>query len=224
MLILFQGDSITDGGRGHTDDPNHILGHSYPFIIASKLGYEFPERCYEFVNRAVSGDRVTNLYSRWQEDELSLSPDILSLLIGVNDAFEEVRAVSSGGTYCDRYEETYDLLIRQARAANPALRLIICEPFLLDSGNLGDDYPKYYEALEAKKVAAERIARRYNGIFIPLQKYFDRACANMTANYWVWDSVHPTYRGQGLIAKCWLDAASEIIGMRPDDAADDIII
>ena len=25
--ILFQGDSITDGNRGRSADPNHILGH-----------------------------------------------------------------------------------------------------------------------------------------------------------------------------------------------------
>ncbi|WP_437231094.1 hypothetical protein SH661x_002346 [Planctomicrobium sp. SH661] len=41
--VLFQGDSITDGNRGRTSDPNHILGHGYAFLIAAKFGGEIPE-------------------------------------------------------------------------------------------------------------------------------------------------------------------------------------
>ena len=42
--ILFQGDSITDGNRGRSEDPNHILGHGYVFAIAAHYGAQFPER------------------------------------------------------------------------------------------------------------------------------------------------------------------------------------
>lgn len=56
--ILFQGDSITDGNRGRSADPNHILGHRYAFIIAAKFGASFPQQKLGFINRVISGNKV----------------------------------------------------------------------------------------------------------------------------------------------------------------------
>ena len=56
--ILFQGDSITDGNRGRSADPNHILGHGYAFIIAAKYGAAFAALNLDFMNRGVSGNTV----------------------------------------------------------------------------------------------------------------------------------------------------------------------
>src|SRR5436190_18411808 len=81
--ILFQGDSITDGNRGRSADPNHILGHGYAFIIAAKYGAAYADRNLTFLNRGVSGNKVTDLAKRWQKDTLELKPDVLSILIGV---------------------------------------------------------------------------------------------------------------------------------------------
>src|SRR5437763_1411211 len=75
--ILFQGDSITDMNRGRTADPNHILGHSYVFVIAAKYGSSYPERKLTFINRGVSGNTVADLAKRWDKDTISLKPDIL---------------------------------------------------------------------------------------------------------------------------------------------------
>ena len=83
--ILFQGDSITDGNRGRNTDPNHILGHGYQALISSRYGADIPERHLLFMNRGVSGDTVSALARRWQTDTINLKPDILSILIGVND-------------------------------------------------------------------------------------------------------------------------------------------
>ncbi|QNE21489.1 hypothetical protein F1D05_30700 [Kribbella qitaiheensis] len=85
-LVLFQGDSITRGGRGPTDDPNHILGHSYPFLIAGEAGAQAPGSGWRFVNRGVSGDTVAAMASRCQRDAVDLRPAVLSILIGANDA------------------------------------------------------------------------------------------------------------------------------------------
>lgn len=90
-VILFQGDSITDGNRGRDEDPNHILGHSYAYIIGGKLGNERAEENLVFYNRGVSGDRISDLYARWNEDAISLQPDIISILIGVNDIWRMMK-------------------------------------------------------------------------------------------------------------------------------------
>ena len=121
--ILFQGDSITDGNRGRSADPNHILGHGYAFIIAAKHGAAFPDARLEFFNRGVSGNTVLDLERRWQKDTLDLKPDVLSILIGVNDR---------GRVPIEQYEQVYDKLLTDARAANPQLKLVLCEPFTVD--------------------------------------------------------------------------------------------
>jgi lysophospholipase L1-like esterase len=83
--ILFQGDSITDGNRGRNSDPNHILGHGYQFIIAAKYGDDLANRNLTFINRGLSGNKVSDLARRWQTDTIDLKPDLLSILVGVND-------------------------------------------------------------------------------------------------------------------------------------------
>ena len=118
--ILFQGDSITDGNRGRSADPNHILGHGYVFIIAARHGAAFPELKLDFLNRGVSGNTVLDLEKRWQKDTLDLKPDVLSILIGVND--------DGRGVPLDQYEQVYDKLITQAKAANPKLKLVLGAP------------------------------------------------------------------------------------------------
>jgi len=98
--ILFQGDSITDGNRGRSADPNHILGHGYCFIIAAQYGAQFPEKKLTFMNRGISGNTVSNLQARWQKDTLDLKPDVLSILIGVNDNGRGVPILLAPGTDC----------------------------------------------------------------------------------------------------------------------------
>jgi lysophospholipase L1-like esterase len=85
-VILFHGDSITDGGRQRTGpDFNHIMGQDYAYMLAGQLNLEFPERNLTFLNRGISGNRVPDLAARWQTDTLALHPNLLSILIGIND-------------------------------------------------------------------------------------------------------------------------------------------
>jgi lysophospholipase L1-like esterase len=109
--ILFQGDSITDGNRGRSLDPNHILGHGYAFLIAARFGAMLPERTLTFLNRGISGNTVADLSARWTKDTLDLKPDLLSILIGINDASRQVPL--------DEFEQTHDRLLADAVAANP---------------------------------------------------------------------------------------------------------
>src|SRR5438309_5573906 len=83
--FLFLGDSITDGNRSRNNDWNHVMGHGYQYIIASKLWYDFPKKDFHFFNRGISGNKVPDLAARWQQDTLDLKPDLLSILIGIND-------------------------------------------------------------------------------------------------------------------------------------------
>ncbi len=127
MKILFQGDSITDGARYKSKasewDKNHQIGHSYVYIIAGLLGMKYPERHYEFINRGISGNRAAALLERWQRDALDYDPDVLSILVGVNDCLfgnkEGVCDLSAGA-----YEESYRKLLTLSREKNPELKIV----------------------------------------------------------------------------------------------------
>jgi lysophospholipase L1-like esterase len=186
--ILFQGDSITDGNRGRSADPNHILGHGYVFIIAARHGAAFPDLKLDFINRGVSGNTVLDLEKRWRKDALDLKPDVLSILIGVND--------NGRGVPPDEYEQVYDKLLTQAESANPKLKLVLCAPFVKPAGKIDEGIRKRQE------IVAE-LARKHGAALVRFQPVFDEAAKRAPADYWIWDGVHPTYRGHQLMADEW---------------------
>jgi lysophospholipase L1-like esterase len=186
--VLFQGDSITDGNRGRSADPNHILGHGYVFITAARHGAAFPEARLDFVNRGVSGNTVLDLARRWQRDTLDLKPDLLSIMVGVVDHGRNVPL--------EQYEQVYDKLLADARAANPQLKLVLCAPFVRPAATLP-------ESILRRQEIVARLAARYAAALVKLQPVFDAAAQRAPAEYWIWDNVHPTYRGHQLVADEW---------------------
>ncbi len=207
MRILFQGDSITDGNRGRGEDPNHIIGHSYPYPVAAYYGSTYPEKNFDFLSRGVSGDTIRNLYDRWQTDTLSLKPDILCVLIGVNDAVS--RCSTEEENYIDVYESTYRSLLEQALRVNPEIKFVILEPFTLNTGNL-ENFTEVKKNVKAFAKASKDIADDFGAVFIPLQKIFDDALKKAPVSYWIWDSIHPTYNGHGLIAQAFIKYTKDL--------------
>jgi lysophospholipase L1-like esterase len=200
--ILFQGDSITDMNRGRTADPNHILGHSYVFIIAAKYGSSFPERKLTFINRGVSGNTVADLAKRWDKDTVALKPDILSILIGINDLGRGISA--------EQYEQSYDKLLSDTFKVLPNIRLVLCEPFGLPSGKHKNDWDQFSAELTKRRAVVERLATKYKAPVVHFQKVFDDALAKAPADYWIWDGVHPTYSGHQLLADEWVRVVSQM--------------
>jgi lysophospholipase L1-like esterase len=197
--ILFQGDSITHGGRG--GDPNHFLGHGYQFIIAAKYGSTFPERNLVFFNRGNSGDTVARLQERWKADALDLKPDVLSILIGINDL--------CAGVLAEEYEENYDRLLKDTVVTLPNVRLVLCEPFGLPVGAFAKtkgDWEKTRTELNKRQAIVAKLGTKYKVPVVHFQRVFDDACRRAPAEYWMWDGIHPTYSGHQLMADEWIRA------------------
>lgn len=192
--ILFQGDSITDGNRGRSPDPNHILGHGYAFILAAKFGAAFPEAKLEFFNRGVSGNTVLDLEKRWQKDTLDLKPDVLSILVGVNDRH---------GVPLEKYEQTYDKLITDAKAANPQVKIVLCEPFMVDHLATTPQHGSSNEDITKRQEVVARLAKKHGAALVRFQVALDHATERAPANHWIWDDVHPTYSGHQILADEW---------------------
>lgn len=199
-VILFQGDSITDGNRGRSSDPNHIHGHGYQYILASEILADNLGKNVTVYNRGISGNRIADLYARWIEDCLKLEPTILSILIGANDIIFQYN--NNFDSSPERYKKTYKLLIEEVLERNSETKIIIMEPF----------FGKHKEAELCEYVknnisfyqkVAKEIAEEFGLIFVPLQEVFDEASKRCDIFELLWDGVHPTTAGHQLIARQW---------------------
>ena len=202
-VILFQGDSITDGNHGRTTDPNHIMGHGYAFSLASRLGADYAEKSLVFYNRGISGNKINDLANRWQTDTIDLKPDLLSILVGVNDTasvvFQREPIITA-----EKYEEIYKSLLDMTLKRFPDVLLVLCEPFILEVGKVKDNWVTYKPEMKKRQEAVARLALEYDAVFVGFQDIFNKACNRAPAAYWMWDGVHPTVAGHELMAREWL--------------------
>jgi lysophospholipase L1-like esterase len=200
--ILFQGDSITDAGRDRSagTQPNiaSALGTGYPLLLAAALLESYSDRRLQFFNRGVSGNKVPDLEARWQDDTIALQPHIVSVLVGVND-FWHTRTHGYTGTIAD-YEKGYVALLEGTRQALPNARLVVMEPFVLQTGAVD---ATWFPEFEERRAVASRVAQRVGATFVPLQARFTSAAERVDKAYWIADGVHPTPPGHALIAEGW---------------------
>ena len=202
--ILFIGDSITDMNWGRNEkDRNHYLGHSYVYLIASRLGVEIPHAKLEFFNRGHSGNRIEDLKKRWQKDVIDMKPDLLSVLIGVND-----RKVKEGQNFSiDQWEKNYRELLSKGRQSNKDLKLVLIDPFVLKSGwwmTKGGEWDISRSQIESMGKVVSGLASEFDAVHIRMQKVFDEAAKVAGPEQWIWDGVHPLPHGHELIARQWL--------------------
>ena len=202
--ILFIGDSITDAGRDRgVDLPNRpdALGRGYTLFTAARLLADHRGDSLEIFNRGISGDRVTEMAGRWQQNCLDLQPTLLSVLIGVNDTWHRFGA--RGGVELDEYERVYRDLLTRAGAALEPLRLVLCEPFALRTGQVTD---AWFPEFDQRREIVRTLADEFDATFVPFQDVFDRACEEAPASYWAQDGVHPTLAGHQRMSDVWLRA------------------
>ena len=205
--LLFQGDSITDMKWGRNQaDRNHYLGHSYVFLIAGRLGMDMPEAKLEFFNRGISGNKVSDLKARWQKDAIDLKPDLLSILVGTNDVGMGFRHPSKVVTP-DAFERDYRHILEASLKDNPRLRIILLDPFVLQSGRLKNQmaYASRRKETDKMRTVVSTLANDYNAAHLPTQEIFDQAAREAGPENWIWDGVHPLPQGHELIARHWLD-------------------
>lgn len=209
-VIVFQGDSISDMGR-QRDLPegtsNYKLGGGYPTMVAGDLLSQYPESNLQFYNRAVSGDRVTDILARWKMDCLNLKPTLVSLLCGGNDTFQE-HAFGNGINLCYG-EKAYRLLVEYTLDSLPGVRMVLGEPFVFAYGRTSEETAvhTFYIAEVRKRTAyIRKIADDYGLLFVPYWEMFDKllSAGGQPISYWSYDGIHPSVAGQRKMADLWI--------------------
>ena len=206
-VVLFQGDSITDAGRSRAqaEVPNMQggLGSGYAWLAAAELLVDRAGDGLRVFNRGISGHKVFQLAARWEQDCLNLKPDVLSILIGVNDIWHGLNGKYDGTV--EVYERDYNALLTRTRGVLPEVKLVVCEPFVLRCGAVTE---KWFPLMDHDRAAARRVATRHQAVFVPFQAIFDRAVEYAPPKHWAGDGVHPSAAGASLMAHSWLRAVA----------------
>lgn len=205
-VILFQGDSITDCLR-YVEEPlvdPMKLGRGYAYAAANALIAQYPELNLKFYNRGISGNRSADLVSRWDEDAIALKPDVLSILIGVNDTWR--RYDNNDPTSAEQFEKNYRNILERTKAALPDTKIVMIEPFLL---HVSPEIEAWREDLNPKILAARRLAVEFADVYIPMDGYFAAASVQQKPSTWSGDGVHPAGPGIALIAQKWVEAVTK---------------
>lgn len=202
MRIVFQGDSITDAGR-HKNSL-YDLGPGYPALVADALCKRYPDEEFVFINRGVSGDRVERLHERWQADAIDLKPDILSILMGINDTWQY--AETRDWETPEHYEGCYGALLSELKEKTGA-KVLMLEQYLLPDGPFAD----FREDVDPKITSTRRVAAQYADAYVPLDGLFAAACVGHSPKEWSPDSIHPSDEGARLIAAHYVEAICPLI-------------
>ena len=197
--ILFVGDSITDAGRNREDPRN--LGQGYPCFIAGRLGLSAPGK-YHFLNRGISGDRVVDIYARIKQDILNLKPDVVSILVGINDVWHEMDF--RNGINASKFEKIYRMLLEEIREALPNTKIILIEPFVLKGTATATQLTWFIEEVTARANAVRKLAAEFSLPFLPLQADLNELAKQAPEEYWLIDGVHPTVNFHQYIADKWI--------------------
>lgn len=208
--VMFTGDSVTDCFRLETEES---LGYGYPLRIAGEWGLRHPDRPVTWLNSGYRGNRVADLENRWAADVLAARPDVVSILVGVNDMGWHTLDPDGHRIPVEDFEAGYDRLL--APLAEAGTELVLIEPFLLPIGGvmragrnsvlIGEAERKEWRAdLDPKIQAVRRSARRYDAHLLAADGMFAELAAGTGSEHWAADGIHPTPAGHAALAAAWL--------------------
>lgn len=201
MRIVLMGDSITDMERDRTDNKVTSYGFGYGFFLQGYLSEKYPQE-HTIYNKGISGNRTVDLYARIKQDCWNYQPDLLSILIGVNDLWHDIEW--NNGVEIDRFERIYRMYIEDTKKVLPNVKLMILEPSLLKYGATEAKWDEFVKIKDYAKVV-KKIAEDYNAVFVPLQERLEKLAEKNTPQYYLYDGVHPSVAGAKVIADAWIE-------------------
>lgn len=203
IKLLFQGDSITDAGRDRADI--HNLGSGYPKYAAELIREAYPDVEFEFIDLGIGGNRTDQLFDRMYTDMIELAPDVISILIGINDVWH--RHSHKIETTDAQVKANYSAILARIKAQTNA-KVLALSPFLLDSA----DKEAWRSEVDSVTEIIKSYAEQYADAYLPLNEHFEEALKTQPeACYYSPDGVHPNENGARFIAALYLETVKPLI-------------
>ena len=201
IKVLFQGDSITDAGRNYGDF--HDLGNGYPKYAAEYIKEKYSDIDFEFIDLGISGNQTKDLVERLQKDFIDIQPDIVSILIGINDVWHH--AADRSWIPDEIFEERYRTVLKAIKEKTNA-KIMMMEPFLIPV----NDKLFFREDLAPKIEIIRKLAREYADVYLPTDGLLQSAFIGDDPLSYAADGVHPTPKGADYIGKLYADYVSKL--------------
>ncbi|HLS59714.1 MAG TPA: SGNH/GDSL hydrolase family protein [Virgibacillus sp.] len=202
MRVVFIGDSITEAGK-FTDSER--LGTGYVRLIHDYLITTYPTSHFEILNNGISGNRIDDLKARWQTDVLDVKPDIISISIGINDVWQQLKQPSMKQIFPDDFKRIYDDLLQQIRRTTNA-KIILMEPTIIDENLTSPGNEK----LQAYVQIIHGMAQKYDALIVPTHQAFLKYLEAGRNDALTTDGIHMNAAGNMLMATTWLKAAQQM--------------
>ena len=204
IKLVFQGDSITDAGRDRRN--YHDMGKGYPKYAAEGLKEALPNIEFEFFNFGISGNRTCQLFDRLWEDGLAFEPDVISILIGINDVWHRYGSHNIATTDAQIATNYRAILERIRRETNA--KIVMLSPYVLDA----EDKAHMKDDLKTVLPIIRELAEEFADVYIPLDKLFEEAVATQPEPlFYSKDGVHPNDNGAAFIGRCYAEAVAPLI-------------
>ena len=204
IRILFQGDSVTDGSRDESD--YHNLGSGYPKYAAEKISAKYPDTEFEFINLGRGGTQTKELAEVLQECFIDIQPDIVSILIGINDVWWGA-AHDKNWIPNEVFEQRYRIVLDGLKEKTHA-KIMIMEPFILHEPLIFH----FREDLDRKIDIVRKLALEYADAFVPTDGLLYAASLGKANPLDLGtDGIHPTAEGAECIGKIYCDYVSPLI-------------
>ena len=210
VKLLFQGDSITDSKRDRNDI--HHLGlemfsecrGGYPVYAASMIQKNFPSIEFEFMNLGISGNQTKDLLERLETDFIALQPDIVSILVGINDVWHYAKQNTMLPD--EIFEKQYRMILESIKDRTKA-KIMMIEPFMIPT----EDKEHFRTDLNGKINIVRKLALEFADVYLPLDGlFYSEYIGNNPLDYAA-DGVHPTPKGARFIADLYTEYIAKIL-------------
>ena len=189
--VVFLGDSITEEGR--------TLELGFINLLEESLDSEK----FNLIGKGISGDKVSDLLVRYEDDVLVQNPDIVFIYIGINDVWHSYDV--GKGSDIDFYEKGLRKIITDIKKRGA--KIILCTPTVIGERVTFEDEleVKRDQELDAFAGVVRNLSSEFNTELLDLRTIFkDYIVENNQNNdyqdFLTDDGVHLNDAGNKLIA------------------------
>jgi isoamyl acetate esterase len=190
LKIVFFGDSITQQGV----NPGGYLDKMKTMLETKGI-----KDNYQLIGAGIGGNKIYDLYFRYEEDVLVHNPDVVVIWVGVNDVWH--KASYGTGTDADKFEKIYTGLVKKFQSKG--IKVVLATPAAIgertDFSNQQDGDLNYYSQI------IRNIAAKFDCPVADFRKEFlkynlTKNTANKESGILTTDRVHLNEAGNQLVA------------------------
>lgn len=192
--VLFIGDSITDVKFNFRFNKGIKGRNIYALQLKKKL--KKYSKNIKVDIKGIASNRTYHLYDRLTADCINLKPDVIIMLIGVNDAWENYKS-EDYPPLLRPMEPHIREVYRRIRTELPDTQVLYLMPFMIDA--VKEKLP-FHKTLDEFRQLLKTVALENGAAVLDMQEVFYEAQKTYEPKALAIDGIHPTKLGHKVMA------------------------